>query len=169
MSGSEHGDAVARPANRALGLAENVVYTLAGLLLVAGAIAVLGSIVHGLVRHIGDGVQDAATDALDGLLLVFILLELLAALRVTMVEHKLVAEPFLVAGIIAAIKEIILASLDAKGTRGGEQGQFSDAMVEIGVLGGVVLLLAVAAYLVRRKEREPEEEREEEVEATTTG
>ena len=34
---------------------------------------------------------------------------------------------------------------------------FDDAMLEIGVLGGVVLLLAVASFLVRRKEREPEE------------
>ena len=30
-------------------------------------------------------------------------------------------------------------------------------MVEIGVLGLLVLLLALAAYLVRRKEREPAE------------
>jgi len=31
-------------------------------------------------------------------------------------------------------------------------------MTEIGVLAGVVLLLALASFLVRRKEREPEQE-----------
>ena len=37
---------------------------------------------------------------------------------------------------------------------------FDNAMVEIGVLAGVILLIAVANFLVRRKEREPEEEEE---------
>ena len=41
----------------------------------------------------------------------------------------------------------------------GKEGDgFRHAMTGIGVLGGIVLLLAVATFLVRRKEREPEEE-----------
>ena len=65
-----------------------------------------------------------------------------------------VAEPFLIVGIIASIKAIVVTSLEA-GDLHGEA--FDDAMLEIGVLGGVVLLLAVASFLVRRKEREPAE------------
>jgi len=102
-------------------------------------------------------VEKSITTALDGLLLVFILLELLAAVRTTMTEHQLVAEPFLVAGIIASIKEIIVVALGAKESMGKEGPAFDDAMVQISVLGGIVLLLALATYLVRRKEREPEE------------
>jgi hypothetical protein len=60
-----------------------------------------------------------------------------------------------VVGIIASIKEIVVASLEA-GSLEGEA--FEHTMTEIGVLGGVVLLLATAAFLVRRKEREPTEE-----------
>ncbi len=108
----------------------------------------------------GDGVEKSITTALDGLLLVFILLELLAAVRATMIEHKLVAEPFLVAGIIASIKEIIVVALGAKEAMGKDPAAFDDAMTQIGILAGVVLLLAVASWLVRRKEREPEEEKE---------
>ena len=154
----KHGDPVARPVNRALELAENAVYTLAGLLLVAGAVIVLVAIVYHLFNDVGHGAEGAVTSALDGLLLVFILLELLAAVRATMVEHKLVAEPFLVVGIIAAIKEIVVAAVAAKTNRGRNDDAFGEAMVEIGVLAGVVLVLAVSALLVRRKEREPEED-----------
>ena len=79
---------------------------------------VLVAVGYHLVQDFDKGVEKAITTALDGLLLVFILLELLAAVRATMTEHKLVAEPFLVAGIIASIKEIIVVTLGAKETMG---------------------------------------------------
>jgi uncharacterized membrane protein (DUF373 family) len=146
------------PIDRVLTFAENVLYTVSALLLLAGAVAVLGEIAYGLVNELDGGVAEAVTHSLDGLLLVFILLELLAAVRATMVEHRLVAEPFLVAGIIASIKEIIVLSLEAADLVGKEGRGFNHAMTGIGVLGGIVLLLSVATFLVRRKEREPEEE-----------
>jgi len=155
-----------RPAQQAIKgmrMAENVVYMAVALLLLAGAIAVVIALGYHLVRDIGKGTKDAITSTLDGLLLVFILLELLAAVRATMIERKLVAEPFLVVGIIASIKEIVILALTAKEEAGNGE-KFNDSMTEIGVLGGIVLLLALASYLVRRKEREPEEDDEEEQE-----
>jgi len=149
---------LARPADRALNVAENAVYALAGGLLAVGALVVLAAAAYRLALDLDDGVKTAITEALDGLLLVFILLELLAAVRATITERRLVAEPFLVAGIIAAIKEIIVFALEAQEDRGTAGAAFDDAMTAIGVLGGVVLLLAVAMFLVRRKEREPREE-----------
>ena len=121
---SEHNDAkeeeMVGPIDRALTFAENVLYTVSALLLLAGAVAVLGEIGYNLVHELDEGVATAVTHSLDGLLLVFILLELLAAVRATMVEHRLVAEPFLVAGIIASIKEIIVLSLEAADLVGKE-------------------------------------------------
>lgn len=140
--------------DRAMRLAENVVYAAVGVLLVACALLAVGVIAYRLVTDVDDGVSNAVTKALDGLLLVFILVELLGAVRATVAERNLVAEPFLVVGIIAAIKEIVVASLKAADAQGAE---FDDAMKEVGVLGGVVLLLAVSSWLIRRKEREPEE------------
>jgi LPXTG-motif cell wall-anchored protein len=157
-SGSD--EEVARPADRALNLGEDLVYILAGLLLLGGAVSVLAAVGYHLAKEIGSGVEGAITDALEGLLLVFILLELLAAVRATMTERKLVAEPFLVAGIIASIKEIIVVTLHAKESLGKEGSTFDDSMMQLAVLGGIVLLLALASWLVRRKEREPEEETE---------
>lgn len=129
-------------------------YALAGLFLVVGALIVAGSIAYHLVLDIGDGAERAVTAALDALLLVFILLELLSAVRSTVTEKRLVAEPFLVVGIIASIKEIVVTALGA-GELTGER--FDDSIMMIAVLTGAVLLLAIATFLIRRKEREPEE------------
>jgi uncharacterized membrane protein (DUF373 family) len=153
-------DPVVEPADRVLNFTENVVYAFVGALLAAGAVIVLAVVAYHLVLDIGKGVEEGVTSALDGLLLVFILLELLAGVRATMREKKLVAEPFLVVGIIASIKEIVVVTLETKETSGSDSQAFENAMTEIGVLAGVILLLALASYLVRRKEREPEEEEE---------
>jgi len=146
-----------RPVDRVLGTAENIVYTAAGGLLVLAAVVVLGTVAYHLVIDLKDGAEEAVTTALDGLLLVFIVLELLAGVRATMVERKLVAEPFLVVGIIASIKEIVVIALGAKEDAGLDAAAFDDSMTQIGVLGLLVLTLAAAGYLVRRKEREPTE------------
>ena len=134
--------------------AEAVLYALLGVVLVGSAAITLGVIVFEFVTHLDDGALDQVAIALDGLLLVFILIELLGAVRATVAERQLVAEPFLIVGIIASIKAIVVTSLETRDLHGEA---FDDAMMEIGILGGVVLLLAVSSYLVRRKEREPEE------------
>jgi len=148
---------VAAPVDRVLRIAENCVYATAGLLLLFGAVAVLVVVCYHLVLDVDNGARDAIAEALDGLLLAFILLELLAGIRATMTERKLVAEPFLIVGIIASIKEIVVVTLSTKETRGDEGDAFRDAMTEVSVLGLLVLILAVAGFFVRRKEREPEE------------
>ena len=90
------------------------------------------------------------------MLLVFIFVELLFAVRTTVAKRQLVAEPFLLVGIIASIKEIVVLSVKAAEDI-GTGDKFRDQLWEIGVLGVVVLLLGVTAWLLRLKEREPEE------------
>ncbi|HEX2046398.1 MAG TPA: phosphate-starvation-inducible PsiE family protein [Acidimicrobiales bacterium] len=157
---SEEREPIADPADRVLRMGENVVYSFVGVLLAAAAVLVLAVVAYHLVADVADGVEKGVTEALDGLLLVFILLELLAGVRATMKERKLVAEPFLVVGIIASIKEIVVLTLESNEIYDTNDAAFENAMTEIGVLAGVILLIALASFLVRRKEREPEEEDE---------
>ena len=154
----QRSEPIAKPVDLVLRYAENVVYALAGVLLVTSAAIVLVSVAYHLVNDLGDGTEQAVTAAVDGLLLVFIVLELLAGVRATITERKLVAEPFLIVGIIASIKEIVVVTLQAKGSRGRAGEAFEHAIIEIGVLGGVVLVLSAASFIVRRKEREPKED-----------
>jgi uncharacterized membrane protein (DUF373 family) len=140
--------------DRVLEWAEDAVYLgIAALLLISsGALVVVA--IDQLLEIFEELTSDAILEVLDTLLLVFILVELLSAVRRTLAQRQLVAEPFLIVGIIASIKEIVVVSLKASEVHGDE---FTDAMTEIGVLAGVVLLLGVTSFLVRRKEREPEE------------
>ena len=131
---------------------EDVLYAAVSLLLVVGAVIVLGEAGHSLVTETDDGARKTIEHVLDSLLIVFILVELLSAVRVTIVERHLVAEPFLLVGIIASIKEIVVTGVFA-----AEGADVGDTMLQVGVLGAVVLGLSVASLLLRRKEREPEE------------
>jgi uncharacterized membrane protein (DUF373 family) len=143
-----------RAGTRALEVAENVVYAGIVLFLVAAAGVLLvaaGRSTWGAATSLD---QASVLDLLDVLLLVFIVVELLFAVRTTVEKRELVAEPFLLVGIIASIKEIVVLSVEAAGET-GKGAQFLDRMIEIGVLGVLVLLLGVTALLLRRKEREP--------------
>ena len=129
-----------------------MLYLAVALLLVGGAAVVLVDATHGLVTEIEDGTLRAVEHALDSLLIVFILIELLGAVRSTVRERRLVAEPFLLVGVIASIKEIVVLSAFTP-----EDADIEDTVLQVGVLGGVVLGLSLAPLLLRRKEREPTE------------
>ncbi len=157
MADQEPEQTLPRVVNRGLQITESVVYGLAALLLIAGALILLGEAAYELVTHVREGAEVAVETTLDTLLLVFVLVELLGAVRATVRERKLVAEPFLVVGIIVSIKEIVVVAIDAKENFGAPGGRFEDAMIEIGVLGALLLSLSLASFLMRRKEREPSE------------
>ena len=140
--------------DRVLSWAEDGVYAIVALILLAGAAALIGNAVHTFVTHAGDGLVLASTELLSVLLLVFVFVELLAAVRLTLRERQLLAEPFLLVGIIASIKEIVVVAGAERPADAGFE-EFRNGMVEIGVLSGVVLVLAVAALLLRRRQREP--------------
>ena len=146
-----------RIGNALLAITEDAIYVgIAGILAVA-AFSLLVSAASGLTELTGDrSSSEIVIDVLDTLLLVFIVVELLFAVRVILGRREVVAEPFLVVGIIASIKEIIVLSVEAAGYV-GKGSKFTHAIIEVGVLGGLVLVLALAAILLRAKEREPEE------------
>jgi uncharacterized membrane protein (DUF373 family) len=148
---------VDRLVDKGLAVVETSIYAVVALSLVAGAALLLVSGIGDLVSHADDGVEEASIDLLNSLLLVFIFAELLAAVRATVRERELVAEPFLIVGIIASIKEIVL--IGAGHPRDEDFESFRNAMIEIGALTGVVVTLAIAALLLRRRQREPPEQR----------
>ena len=143
--------------NRLLVIVEDVIYVSIAVLLAAGAAVLVVRSAVVLVNGTLDGDKSSLVDLLDTLLLVFIFVELLYAVRTTLKERQIVAEPFLVAGILASIKEIIVLSVTAAEDYIGKGPEFARAMVEIGVLAVVVVALAVTAVLLRAKEQQPEE------------
>lgn len=141
--------------DRLLHLGEYVVYLLIGLILLAGSIAILGATVWNLVVDMAEGAEAAVIGSLSPLLVAFILVELLAAVLVTVRQRQLLAEPFLLVGVIVAIKEIVLSALQARDAAGTED--FEDLIALILALSFLLFVLAISSYLLRRKEREPPE------------
>ena len=147
---------IGRVGTRLLEIAENVIYAGIASFLVATALICLALAGKTTWRLASDFTEQPILDLLDILLLVFIVVELLFAVRTTVEKRELLAEPFLLVGIIASIKEIVVLSVEAA-KQVGKGADFDDRITEIAVLGVLVLLLGMTSWLLRRKEREPEE------------
>jgi uncharacterized membrane protein (DUF373 family) len=142
-----------RFADRVLLFFEDAVYWAIALVLVVGSVGLLIAQFNTMLRLRNTPASTVMIEILDGLLLIFIFVELLYAVRSCLRSHEIVAEPFLIVGILAGIKEIVVLSVEAA-TLLDKGPDFSRAVVEIGVLGGVVLVLALAAFVLRERRRD---------------
>lgn len=137
-----------RFADRALRIVEDGVYWSIAALLLTGSVVLIIAQVK-ILLHLRDSpTTQVMLEMLDGLLLVFIFVELLYAVRTSLRSRELVAEPFLIVGILACIKEIVVVSVDAANLL--DKGpEFARAIVQVGVLGALVLVLAIAIFVLR--------------------
>ena len=93
-----------RIGNALLAVTEDAIYVGIAIVLSVAAFALLVSAASGLGDLGGDvPASEVVLSILDILLLVFIVVELLFAVRVILGRREVVAEPFLVVGIIASI------------------------------------------------------------------
>jgi uncharacterized membrane protein (DUF373 family) len=96
----------------------------------------------------------AIISLLDRLLLVLMIVELLYTVQVSFREHTLAPEPFLIVGLVAAIRRVLL--LTAEVTGGGQppaEAAFRFAMIELGIL--TVMIVAFVASLLMLRSRQP--------------
>lgn len=150
-----------RFADRALGFLEDVIYWAIAVVLIVGSGALLVAQFNTMLGLRSAPAKIVMLEVLDGLLLIFIFVELLYAVRSCLRSREIVAEPFLIVGILACIKEIVVLSVEAA-TLLKDGPQFSRAIVEVAVLGVAVLVLAVAAYVLRERRRNDVDPTEEE-------
>ncbi|MDF3336455.1 phosphate-starvation-inducible PsiE family protein [Mycolicibacterium septicum] len=137
-----------RFADRALRIVEDGVYWSIAALLLTGSVVLIIAQVRTLLHLRDSPTTQVMLEMLDGLLLVFIFVELLYAVRTSLRSRELVAEPFLIVGILACIKEIVVVSVDAANLL--DKGpEFARAIVQVGVLGALVLVLAIAIFVLR--------------------
>lgn len=133
---------------------ESVIYVIIGLLLAAVALVILGHSVYAFVPHIGDGNVPAAVVSLLGeLLLALMAVELLYTVIVSLRTHSLSAEPFLIVGLVAAIRRILTISVEAAHLFAKDLEQFKMALYEIGLLTGAVLVLVISIFIMRKARR----------------
>jgi len=146
-----------------LGQAEVVIYTVLAVLLFITALATIvnaGKMLwEGLVHWT---IATETLQVLDQLLVVLMLVEILHTVRISIRSHLLVTEPFLVVGLIASIRRILVITLEAASlTKGGTWSTegasiFRASMLELGLLGLLVLILVFSITLLRRVAPAPE-------------
>lgn len=136
--------------SRAFSRFEDVVYIGLGLMLAYSAAALLVSAGVALGRSALQGAPvPAIIDLLDRALLVLMIVELLYTVKVSFREHSLVPEPFLVVGLIAATRRILVVTAEFAHLSDQPESAFRKAMIEIAVLTGMVLVLVVSLRMLR--------------------
>ena len=88
--------------------AQDVVAVAVGVVLIALAITILIAGVVDFVDSPSGSVSTAASVLLDRVLLVLILVEIVYTVVLTLRSHRLVAQPFIVVGLIAVIRRILV-------------------------------------------------------------
>ena len=94
------------------------------------------------------GPLDTALTVLDRVLLIFIFVELLDTIGIFVRENEIIAEPFLLIGLIAVVRRILLVTAEAEQTIG--TAQFPNLILELGVLTALVISLSFALYFTHR-------------------
>jgi uncharacterized membrane protein (DUF373 family) len=107
------------------------------------------------------GLRDVAgTNAvfiiIDRLLVVLMLVEIMHTVHVSVRSGALTCEPFLVVGLIACIRRVLVITLESsQATAHGEitdsgERLFRTSMVELSVLALLILVMVVSIYMLRR-------------------
>ncbi len=131
-----------------LGYGEVLIDTAVALALIVGGAILLGVVVYDFARDLGRvAFVGNALGLLSGLLLVFIFTELISTIRVIIARRRVEVEPFLIVGIVAAVRRLIVVSAEAENLLG--TARFRDVMLEIGVLAATVLLLGATVLVLR--------------------
>ncbi|MFM7504556.1 MAG: phosphate-starvation-inducible PsiE family protein [Candidatus Limnocylindrus sp.] len=136
-------------ARSALRLVEIVLdLTLAAVLLVA-VLIIGGEVAHEIAVGIQSGGVEAALKILDRVLLLFIIAELIYTLRISLARSQLILEPFLIIGLVAVVRRILIATAQVEQWLVAGR-EISPLLYELGALAGLVLSLAIALSLARK-------------------
>ena len=95
-------------------------------------------------------VATRVTSAVNDILFVIILLELLRTVLAHFESPELQLEPFLIIGIISAVRHILTIGARLTLVGEGTDTAFMHSQIELGVEGGVVLALALGLILIRK-------------------
>jgi uncharacterized membrane protein (DUF373 family) len=139
---------------------EALIYSVLAVLFAITAIAAIASASKLLWDTLSHwSIASQTLRVLNELLIVLMLVEIFNTVRISIQSHILVTEPFLVVGLIASIRRMLVISLEMTTlTRDGPWNEtshqiFRASMIEFGLLALVVLVLVYSITLLRRYPR----------------
>lgn len=136
---------------------EDLIYVAVAVVLVVLAAAVLGA---GGVEFVGAAtggeLRDGALVLLDSVLLVLMIVELLHTVGISIRKNILVPEPFLIVGLIAAVRRVLILTAEQGSPSGADAAGFRLAMLELGLLTLLIVGLVAGIIALSRWRRSEE-------------
>ena len=142
---------------RPLQRAEQAVYAITGVLLILALILALvgaGTLLFNGMKEWG--APDATIGIIDRLLYVLMLVEILHTVHASLQSGGLRCEPFLIVGLIACIRRILVITLETSQITQPDRwtpdkvSLFQSSMLELGILAGLIVVLIGAVFVIRR-------------------
>ena len=135
-------------------LAEDTLYVGLGLLLVAIAFTLLITEIVYFAQYLSTWtLAENVVFLLDRILLIIIFVEVLYTVQVSFRQHILRPEPFLVVGLIAVTRRVLVLTAEMSKLAKETQTGFYNAMIELGLLTILVIALVVCLRLLRQQDR----------------
>jgi len=136
---------------------------LGGLLAVVALIGTVGAVVT-LAQATADvGSPGWLVTAIDRILLVLMIIEILHTVRVSFNEGALACEQFLIVGLIASVRRMLVITLESSQEAKAAldtHALLTAPMVELCVLGGLIVVMVLSIYLLRRANRSQSDARQ---------
>jgi uncharacterized membrane protein (DUF373 family) len=142
--------------------ADAVVYILVGLVFLVAALGVLGYTVVSFPGNLAhSGFPLAIVTAVNDLLLVMIIMEVLRTVHSYLDEGASSLQPFLFIAAISATRRILAigAQMSVTTRENLSAEQFQQAMIDLAVNAGAILAISIALFLLNRRTPAREEER----------
>jgi hypothetical protein len=137
---------------RAFTAVEDIVYVGLGVLLAGSSIALLVSSGISFVQNLlARSLTPNIVPLLDRLLLILLVVELLYTVQVSFREHGLIPEPFLLVGLIAAIRRVLVLTAEFAQVRDQTEIVFQHLIIELAVLTFLIVALVVSLVLLRKR------------------
>ena len=139
---------------------EHVIYVAIGVMLVLALVLALA----GSAKVLWDGLSDwsgttATFNIIDRLLFVLMMVEILHTVHASIRTGTLVCEPFLIVGLIACIRRVLVITLETSQITRPEHWKTDDlplfhaSMLELGVLALLIAVLVGSIRMTRPGER----------------
>jgi len=133
---------------RPLVIAEDVLhYAIAVALVGVGVVVLFRSVADGF-NGSGDLLSEIVPGVINSLLFVVIVLELLGTVTAHFKRGGFQLRPFLIIGIISAVRHILTVGAKSSLGKGIPKDEFNRVMIEFGVNVGIILALVIALAII---------------------
>lgn len=126
-------------------VSENIIYVVVGILLFVVSLFLIYDITISFFHPAQPGdFTRWIVEIIDKILLILMVVEIFYTVHVSFKEHSLHPEPFLIVGLIAAIRRILVISVESAYM----PEKFNHHMIEMSILGVLIFLFVISLILI---------------------